>query len=166
MARTRLRERHQEHLRRKLAYLQQNQGITTTENPLFPSGSGSTNNVVAQIRKLQHQAAIKARGDEQYQITEETAKQIEVFENCKEMNLSPEPSAAQPSAPAVSSEPEAYDSGLYSPVLLTQADVEIDAVLYDAQDDWAKLEFQVSPQIFFSISAREDCYDLSPNFLS
>ncbi|CDS40172.1 Cactin protein cactus binding domain C terminal [Echinococcus multilocularis] len=147
MARTRLRERHQEHLRRKLAFLQQNQGISSASNdsnPIFPSGSGSTYNMVEQIRELQQQAVFKMQRDEGQQL-EEAKKGPEdppTLANQEEIESTPGPSTAQPEAPAVSNQPDPYDSSLYSPVLLDQSDVEIDAVLYDAQDDRAKLEYQ------------------------
>ncbi|VDK25450.1 unnamed protein product [Taenia asiatica] len=147
MARTRLRERHQEHLRRKLAFLQQNQGISSTStdsNPIFPSGSGSTCNMVERIRELQQQVAFKMQRDEVQQ-SEETRKVSEESPapaSQEEVEPTPGPSSAQPEVPTVLNQPDPYDSSLYSPVLLDQSDVEIDAVLYDAQDDRAKLEYQ------------------------
>lgn len=146
MARTRLRERHQEHLRRKLAYLQQNQGITTSsseQNPIFPSGSSANSNqlMIERIRELQQKQAATAEklysGDEEERVTDTFKEPLAPLDE-----PTPVSSTSQPEAPTVSSEPDPYDSALYSPKLLTQADVEIDAVLYDAQDDWAKLEYQ------------------------
>ncbi|KAM3179579.1 hypothetical protein ACTXT7_000314 [Hymenolepis weldensis] len=139
MARTRLRERHQEHLRRKLAYLQQNQGITTSssseKNPMFPSAANTNQLMVERIRELQQKRAVEKGYPEEEE--EEGA-----FKEPPPPTTEEEPGPSISCTQAISSEPDPYDSALYSPKLLTHADVEIDAVLYDAQDDWAKLEYQ------------------------
>ncbi|VUZ48558.1 unnamed protein product [Hymenolepis diminuta] len=139
MARTRLRERHQEHLRRKLAYLQQNQGITTSsneKNPIFPSAANTNQLMVERIRELQQKRAVE-KG-----YPEEEEEEESDFKEPPPPTTEEEPGPSTSCTQAISNEPDPYDSALYSPKLLTHADVEIDAVLYDAQDDWAKLEYQ------------------------
>ncbi|KAL7062389.1 hypothetical protein AAHC03_0566 [Spirometra sp. Aus1] len=154
MARTRLRERHQENLRRKLAYLQQVQGITS--EPIFPSGSysggggGDSNSTADQMveRILELESTVREKAEQQMS----DAKAVDEDDsNMFKRPTEPEPSVSSSSAvegsAAPSAEPEVivadpYDSALYSPKLLEQADIEIDAVIYDAHDDVAKLEYQ------------------------
>ncbi|VDN97525.1 unnamed protein product [Rodentolepis nana] len=136
MARTRLRERHQEHLRRKLAYLQQNQGIASSSSdktPIFPSAANTNQLMVERIKELQQKRAAEKGFPE---------GEVDTFKEPLPPTTEEEPGPSTSCSQPISSEPDSYDSVLYSPKLLTPADVEIDAVLYDAQDDWAKLEFQ------------------------
>ncbi len=147
MARTRLRER-QAHLRRKLAFLQQMQGIshasTSDARPVFPSAAAATNadSMAEQILELQQQAAADKRKQEAVEESEEEPDVKNEDEDVEECAEEAEPMDLQ--IVPMSAEPDPYDSGMYSPVLLQQTEVEIDAVLYDAEDDLAKLEYQVS----------------------
>lgn len=100
--------------------------------------------MVERIRELQQQAAFKMQRDEVQQPEEPSALANQ------EVESTPGPSTAQPEVLAVLNQPDPYDSSLYSPVLLDQSDVEIDAVLYDAQDDRAKLEYQVCRSTYWS----------------
>ena len=154
MARTRLRERHQEHLRRKLTYLKQNQGITSSDRePMFPSGSNPTNSIVERIQELRQKTSERMMGDELMESSEMEEKPHSAEKKSSSTALAETPTNA-------SGEPDPYDSSLYSPVLLTQADVEIDAVLYDANDDWAKLEYQVCFRSVVSIIFIFEIYKL------
>lgn len=122
MARTRLRERHQEVLRQKLFKLKQEQGIES--DPLFPAG-------------------VYKEDTEQ--------EQEEVKQEPPESDEEPEPQAG-PSGEADSGEAVIteedledqayidYEAGSYSPKLLRTADLDIDAVIYDPVDDMKKLE--------------------------
>lgn len=143
MARTRLRERHQAHLRRKLAFLQQMQGIHESSAsssryppsaPVFPSGADQ---MAERILELQQQQLALRKHEEETEMMKEDDDEVKEVLAAPATEEEPEPQAV------VVVEADPYDAALYSPKLMQQTEVEIDAVLYDAPDDWAKLEYQV-----------------------
>ncbi|KAG0426137.1 hypothetical protein HPB47_026741, partial [Ixodes persulcatus] len=145
MARARLRERHQENLRRKLFQLKQEQGVDSgplfpcvkKESPSRPDGegspqpgpSGSQPGEASEVKEEPSErpassAASTAEGEEE----EEESKEGEAEE------------------PAVVNDPiakseEDYRSGGYSPVLVRNEDLEPGTILIDTVDDEQRLEF-------------------------
>lgn len=147
MAKTRLRERHQEVLRRKLFKLKQEQGITS--NALFPSGTQRESTPTSG-----RGTPISGRGTPTIKKSEnETATENEEIELKTEASVMPGPSAAEVSSDvdsddAVITEEDIedqnvtdYKAGCYSPKLFSPGDIDdIDAVIYDPADDMKKLE--------------------------
>lgn len=161
MARTRLRERHQNNLRRKLALLQQMQGIGSSihDPPLFPSGVpsasasaviiDSTEAMAERILELAERRTV-AEGEEadgNVVFAKPAPPKQEKEEEKEETGLEELSITLEPDVMV----PDPYDSNLYSPKLMQQTDIEIDAVLYDAKDDQAKLEYQVAVFVNFWI---------------
>jgi ribosomal protein S19 len=136
MALTRLRERHQENLRRKLFKLKEEQGIEN-QNLLFPivkqdgdspspsptPGSGSpkpgvdcTNNQPGSSRSAPEPGTSQDPDQNEDQEEEEVAEE--------ETNRYDE-----------------YIQGSYTPKLLQPGDLDIDVIIYDPEDDMKKLEY-------------------------
>ncbi|GAB1600410.1 cactin-like [Argonauta hians] len=144
IARTRLRERHQDVLRQKLFKLKQEQGIESA--PLFP--------IMGESDGLQ-----KAVGNSVSQATSSSANpgiETIITQNKGNTNLTATVAAASVSEEdeedGASSEPvvteqdlvnqcqEDYENGGYSPKLLRLDELEFDAMVYDPADDLKKLE--------------------------
>ncbi|KAM7310075.1 hypothetical protein ISCGN_007035 [Ixodes scapularis] len=144
MARARLRERHQENLRRKLFQLKQEQGVDS--GPLFPcvkkespshldgegspqpGPSGSQPGEAAEVKeepseRPESSAASTAEGEEEEENKEGEAEEPAVVND-----------------PITKSE-EDYRSGGYSPVLVRNEDLEPGTILIDSVDDEQRLEF-------------------------
>lgn len=122
MARTRLRERHQEVLRQKLFKLKQEQGIES--DPLFPAG----------VYKEDTE-------QEQEEVKQETPGPEEDSE--PQAGTSAEDDSGEAVITEEDIEDQAYvdyEAGGYSPKLLRTTDLDIDAVIYDPVDDMKKLE--------------------------
>lgn len=117
MARQRLRERHQDELRRKLFKLKQEQGIES--GPLFPSMMNNCERSSSAPKK--HSDASNPqpgpsglhRADDEHEDEES-----ENNKHCQE-----------------------YTEGSYSPKLMPMSDLPADAILLDAEDDVKRLEF-------------------------
>ncbi|XP_048736311.1 splicing factor Cactin-like [Ostrea edulis] len=162
MARTRLRERHQENLKQKLFKLKQEQGIDS--GPLFPAGvsHGSSNNSTPDRRNSPIPSSLSRLSP----APSKSKPQSPAPSGSRENQPSPGPSTSAieteeedepepgPSTEAGEEDEEAliteedledqayidYDAGSYSPKLLRNADLEIDTVVYDPIDDMRKLE--------------------------
>lgn len=146
MAKTRLRERHQEVLRKKLFKLKQEQGIEST--PIFPSG-------------ILREGTPKSGNGTPKQTLESTPDTRELIKTEPMEATSTEQQDEEP-GPSTSSEhkdiddDEAviteedlvedqcvvdYHAGSYSPILFSPGDIDdIDAIIYDPADDIKKLE--------------------------
>ncbi|OON19879.1 hypothetical protein X801_04245 [Opisthorchis viverrini] len=140
MARTRLRDMHQENLRRKLECLRQSQGIV--QEPLFPSGTDqpkpSTSQVVRSDAQLMPPPAVdKLRGEEPDE-PEDTQPQIEDPHSAEAIRAARQ---AQLEAAAMVEE-EMYDAACYSPPRVDPTEVALDAVIYNPEDDRAKIDYQ------------------------
>ncbi|XP_076101845.1 splicing factor Cactin-like [Mytilus galloprovincialis] len=131
MARTRLRERHQEVLRQKLFKLKQEQGIESA--PLFPAGDKSDSPVIKQEKTDMPPPAVPtvSRGEEPG-TSGEQSHPAEEEEEEGEALITEDDLEEQAYVD--------YEAGCYSPKLLTQNDLEIDSVVYEVADDIKKLE--------------------------
>nr|XP_022328674.1 cactin-like [Crassostrea virginica] len=160
MARTRLRERHQENLKLKLQKLKQEQGIDS--GPLFPAAlsGGSSNNSTpdrrnspAPVRRLspapsrsKNQSPAPS-GTNENQPSPGPSTSAVVEGNEEESEAGPSADAEEEDDEALITEEDLedqayvdYDAGGYSPKLLRNADLEIDTIVYDPTDDMRKLE--------------------------
>ncbi|GAA49403.1 hypothetical protein CLF_103019 [Clonorchis sinensis] len=140
MARTRLRDMHQENLRRKLECLRQSQGIV--QEPLFPSGTDqpqpSTSQMIRSDTQLMPPPAVdKLRGEEPDE-PEDTQPQIEDPHSAEAIRAARQ---AQLEAAAMVEE-EMYDAACYSPPRVDPTEVALDAVIYNPEDDRAKIDYQ------------------------
>ncbi|KAF5398142.1 Cactin protein cactus binding domain C terminal [Paragonimus heterotremus] len=146
MARTRLRDMHQENLRRKLEYLRQSQGILP--EPLFPSGTErsqttvlaqpSTSQTVDEDTHLMPPPKLGGIPKEPPIEPEDEQPQVEdphSAEAIRAARVAQLESAAQ-------AEEEIYDPSCYSPARVDPADLELDAVVYNPEDDEAKIDYQ------------------------
>ncbi|XP_077509504.1 cactin, spliceosome C complex subunit [Amblyomma americanum] len=138
MARARLRERHQENLRRKLFQLKQEQGVES--GPLFPCvKTEPAEEVKAEPPEPQPStsAAAAAEGS-----GEEPAVKIEDEEEGGEdaAEAEEQPTEPVPEDPIAKCEEE-YRAGSYSPRLLRPEELEPGTLLIDGDDDEQRLEF-------------------------
>ncbi|KAK8767058.1 hypothetical protein V5799_006170 [Amblyomma americanum] len=138
MARARLRERHQENLRRKLFQLKQEQGVES--GPLFPCvKTEPAEEVKAEPPEPQPStsAATAAEGSR-----EEPAVKIEDEEEGGEDAAEAEEQSTEPvpEDPIAKCEEE-YRAGSYSPRLLRPEELEPGTLLIDGDDDEQRLEF-------------------------
>jgi hypothetical protein len=163
MARTRLRERHQEELRRKLFRLKQEQGIESA--PLFPIINEGSNDDHSQALpssssdedeedEESHHVGVKSKivgGLQQLQPSTSMAS----GEDEPKPGTSAEVAALSPAAANVAEEEEQliteedlvdpataeYETGGYSPRLIRPVDLPPDTIIFDAEDDLKRLEF-------------------------
>ncbi|KAL3867399.1 hypothetical protein ACJMK2_044604 [Sinanodonta woodiana] len=163
MARTRLRERHQDVLRQKLFKLKQEQGITS--EPLFPvvssgsrdyvkgTGRGIPDALPSQDRQTDSPKPASDSQEpgpsrERPQIEEEGSSGIQVKikqekVNEEEENADEDEEEGETVLTEEDLEPQEvidYKAGNYSPKLLQPEDLNIDDVVYDVEDDMKKLE--------------------------
>ncbi|KAL4237947.1 hypothetical protein ACF0H5_002657 [Mactra antiquata] len=152
MAKTRLRERHQEVLRRKLFKLKQEQGITS--NTLFPSGiqrEGTPNSGrgtpnsgrgTPTLKRLKNEKA--ANSDSEKSESEIKIENDEVPGPSTAGDDSDSDSDDEPLITEEDVEDQTvldYKAGCYSPKLFSPGDIDdMDAVIYDPADDMKKLE--------------------------
>ncbi|VDP91786.1 unnamed protein product [Echinostoma caproni] len=152
MARTRLRDMHQENLRRKLEYLRQSQGIIA--EPLFPSGS----EVISAPQPVEPLPTAQPSTSHDNSTAMPPPNKVPG----RRLDLPPEPETTEAtpevadphSAEAIRAarvaqleaasraEEEPYDPGSYSPPRVEPSDLELDAVVYEPADDVAKIEYQ------------------------
>ncbi|CAH8856422.1 unnamed protein product [Trichobilharzia szidati] len=146
MARTRLRDMHQENLRRKLECLRQAQGIVP--EPLFPSGTQSNDTKP----KVEPTTSPVPEEEDPDNLVPPTLPPIELnnegnpistnaIEDAHSVEAIRAARAAELQAAALVEE-EAYDASLYSPPRINPDDLELDAVIYNPEDDEAKIEYQ------------------------
>uniref|UniRef100_A0A224Y2L4 Splicing factor Cactin n=1 Tax=Rhipicephalus zambeziensis TaxID=60191 RepID=A0A224Y2L4_9ACAR len=130
MARARLRERHQENLRRKLFQLKQEQGVES--EPLFPC-------VKAEPEEAKTEAAIEPQPSTSAQDSGTPVKEEEQEDSADADEEQPaeEP---MPEDPLVKCEEE-YRAGGYSPRLLQPEEIEPGTLLVDGEEDEQRLEF-------------------------
>ncbi|KAL3317122.1 hypothetical protein Ciccas_004229 [Cichlidogyrus casuarinus] len=112
MARTRLRERHEENLRNKLERLREAQGILNAAEP------------ANQEKLLNHSPEAKV---------EQCEEEVPEF-------VKPGPSEEK-KLRKDRVERDEYDAALYSPLTVDPQDLELDAVVYDLEDDIEKLNY-------------------------
>ncbi|CAH8544730.1 unnamed protein product [Dicrocoelium dendriticum] len=147
MARTRLRDMHQENLKRKLEYLRQSQGIHA--EPMFPSGVSGPPTVPSisdpsnsctlseDSRLMPPPAAISKKAERDAEPPDEPP-QVEDPHSAEAIRAA---RVAQFEA-AARVEEESYDPACYSPTPVDPADLELDAVVYAPEDDVRKIEYQ------------------------
>ncbi|KAK3610182.1 hypothetical protein CHS0354_038818 [Potamilus streckersoni] len=162
MARTRLRERHQDVLRQKLFKLKQEQGITS--EPLFPvvlsgsrdnlKGSGTPDPLPSQDREMDSTQEPGPSQDRETDSSQEPGPsredsasiQVKIKQemvNEEEENSDEEEEEGETVLTEEDLEPPEvldYKAGNYSPKLLQPEDLNIDDVVYDVEDDMKKLE--------------------------
>ncbi|XP_074640523.1 splicing factor Cactin-like [Tubulanus polymorphus] len=138
MARTRLRERHQENLQRKLYKLKMEQGIQS--EPLFPivkeendDDEDDVNEETTVTETEEPQPGTSGEGNQ-------TAASSDVDDDDDEEKDDDDDEDEVEEDPSESHYVD-YELGKYSPQLLRPSSLEIDAVLYDPSDDMKKLEY-------------------------
>lgn len=150
MARTRLRDMHQDNLKRKLECLRQAQGIVS--EPLFPSAVvAKQSNDRVDLDIEQPAQSIEDENDPENFIPpplppiELNRDGNPVSNNAIEDLHSAEAikavRAAELQAAALIEE-ESYNPSIYSPPRINPDDLELDAVIYNPEDDQAKIEYQ------------------------
>ncbi|KAK2156039.1 hypothetical protein LSH36_223g02000 [Paralvinella palmiformis] len=157
IARTRLREKHQDQLRRKLFKLKQEQGIES--EPLFPivhqPGSSHTEQSGDGDDDEPSPAQPSTSKDEEKNISEE--RNVDEKRNIgEEINIDKSPIEEEQTTkdeenileePVLTEEDlnnqsyVEYDTGGYSPRLLQYNDLEPDTLVYDPDDDLRRLQF-------------------------
>lgn len=152
IARTRLRERHQEVLRQKLFKLKQEQGIESA--PLFPilgsnempsrsmsrTSSHSNDNIQDRVKR-EKSPYVEATSCDRAQDTGESVhnpREEDEMEDDEEEEENNEPVFTEEDL-ALQCQDE-YVTGNYSPRMLRVEELEIDAIVYDPVDDMKKLE--------------------------
>ncbi|XP_035233740.1 cactin-like, partial [Stegodyphus dumicola] len=158
MARARLRERHEENLRHKLYKLKKEQGVEP-QAPLFPC--------VAQVKSISEkpEACSSTQNENSCSVSPVSDQQASTFDVKSEKlqessNLTPndsscvlssddtekstrhtgEDSGKEPEHPVTQVE-EVYDSGRYSPILISFHKLEPSILITDPYDDFKRLEF-------------------------
>ncbi|XP_055956096.1 splicing factor Cactin isoform X2 [Patella vulgata] len=143
MARTRLRERHQDVLRQKLHELKREQGIEPT--PLFPvktedgennistssPGDTTTSRTIDQV-DIKQEEQPSTSGTTEAQQTEEGKDNSDDDDDSEEEIIT--------EADIEQGFIDEYEAGGYSPKLMQPSNLDIDAVVYDPVDDLKKLE--------------------------
>ncbi|XP_033749673.1 cactin-like [Pecten maximus] len=142
IARTRLRERHQDVLRQKLFKLKQEQGIES--QPLFPSATGTESSA---SRESTPRPETTMAPPEVKVKQEEIQEESEAGPSGEAADEDEEDEGENEDDEAVITEEDLeeqayvdYEAGKYSPKLLRFNDLEIDTVVYDPTDDMKKLE--------------------------
>ncbi|TNN13632.1 Cactin [Schistosoma japonicum] len=149
MARTRLRDMHQENLRRKLECLRQAQGIVS--EPLFPSAVHLQSKDLKLDAEPPPQSTVEDENDpenfmppplppielnrEGNPISNSAIEDIHSAEAIKAVR------AAELHAAALIEE-EPYNASIYTPPRINPDDLELDAVIYNPEDDEAKIKYQ------------------------
>lgn len=135
MARARLRERHQENLRRKLFQLKQEQGVES--GPLFPCvKTEPAEEAKTEPPEPQPSTSTAAESSGQLALKEEEEDEgVEDATGAEE-----QPAEPVPEDPIAKSEEE-YRVGSYSPRLLRPEELEPGTLLIDGDDDEQRLEF-------------------------
>lgn len=148
MARARLKERHQDRLRNKLAILRQQQGVEATA--LFPSvipaagSSGSSDNRVKREKEIDPDEEIpdpdeERAGPSNERHQEDSGEEEEETEILTEEDL-------------IAESQEDYLQGSYSPKLIDPKDLPFDTMIYDPEEDIDKLD-QARKQLLATGSA-------------
>lgn len=147
MARARLRERHQENLRRKLFQLKQEQGVES--GPLFPCVKADSEAKTGSEAKASSEAKADSEAKAEPEVKTEppepqpgTSAQAgsppeSEGETAGAEEQEPEPVVEDPKAKSE----EEYRAGSYSPRLLRPEELEPGTLLIDAEDDEKRLEF-------------------------
>ncbi|XP_060073611.1 splicing factor Cactin-like [Ylistrum balloti] len=134
IARTRLRERHQDVLRQKLFKLKQEQGIES--QPLFPSAMGTESSVsresTPRLETVMAPPEVKEEPEERQEESDGPSGEAEDEDEGDEAVITEEDLEEQAYVD--------YEAGKYSPRLLRFNDLEIDTIVYDPTDDMKKLE--------------------------
>ncbi|XP_064609618.1 splicing factor Cactin-like [Liolophura sinensis] len=147
MAKTRLRERHQEVLRQKLFKLKQEQGIES--NPLFPIvQEGSVSERSQSPGGIQKQAPAKEAdlrpGGSSQSPEAEPGNSNDASDpepgNSKE-NPTQEVESVLTEEDLLDQSVDEYEAGKYSPKLIRPEDLDYDTVIYETEDDLKKLAF-------------------------
>jgi len=128
MARARLRERHQENLRKKLLQLKQEQGVLQTDTPIFP------------IVKREDDGVDDVRPG----TSRDTAGHHPPHDDEDSQGSLSQDAAGPPSNEEVDPIQQAiteYNSGRYSPVLLQSSDLQPGTLLLDPTEDEERMEF-------------------------
>uniref|UniRef100_A0A023FN75 Splicing factor Cactin n=1 Tax=Amblyomma cajennense TaxID=34607 RepID=A0A023FN75_AMBCJ len=135
MARARLRERHQENLRRKLFQLKQEQGVES--GPLFPCvKTEPAEEVKAESPEPQPSTSAAAESSGEPAMKKEDEEEGEE----DAAGSDEQPAEPVPEDPIAKSEEE-YRAGSYSPRLLRPEELEPGTLLIDGDDDEQRLEF-------------------------
>jgi len=143
MARQRLRERHQEELKRKLFRLKQEQGIDSA--PLFPILQSDQS--TATTSSDSSAAAAAAAGEGTSQSTEFKVPRTagtaatEDGDEAGEMEEEEEEDEEDEESKAMQACCDEYDKGPYSPPLIPATSLPADTIIYDPEEDVKKLEF-------------------------
>lgn len=147
MARARLRERHQENLRRKLFQLKQEQGVGSA--PLFPCVKEEPSEEDEATRSPRPGTSADGAELEDKEVKEDPdsleeqqagSSTAEMADDAEENQEAQSEGAAVIDDPLVKSE-EDYRSGAYSPVLIRNEDLEPGTILVDTAEDEQRLEF-------------------------
>ncbi|CAH8548082.1 unnamed protein product [Heterobilharzia americana] len=150
MARTRLRNMHQENLRRKLECLRQAQGIVS--EPLFPSAVQSNDSKPEAVPTTSQEEEEEEEVDPDNQMAPPSLPPIvlnsegnpisnSAIEDTHSAEAVRAARVAELHAAALAEE-EVYDASLYSPPRIDPNDMELDAVIYNPEDDEAKIDYQ------------------------
>uniref|UniRef100_G3MTM4 Splicing factor Cactin n=1 Tax=Amblyomma maculatum TaxID=34609 RepID=G3MTM4_AMBMU len=136
MARARLRERHQENLRRKLFQLKQEQGVES--GPLFPCVKTEPGEEV-KMEPPEAQPSTSAAAAESNS-GPALNEQEDEGRGEDDSEAEEQPAEPVPEDPIAKSEEE-YRAGSYSPRLLRPEELEPGTLLIDSDDDEQRLEF-------------------------
>ncbi|XP_071844797.1 splicing factor Cactin-like isoform X2 [Apostichopus japonicus] len=159
MARARLKERHQDRLRNKLAILRQQQGVEAAA--LFPSvlpinsGEGPSTSASTSAESLESKnktEEIDPDEEPRDPRNERKAERNPEKEEEEEEEEDEERSAVLTEEDLIAESMEEYLQGSYSPKLTDPKDVSFDVMVYDPEEDMAKLE-QARKQLLATGSA-------------
>lgn len=146
MARARLRERHQDVLRQKLFKLKQEQGVES--EPLFPIIKEEPEEESDRVTEQRQTTTIEPDPiDDEAPSTSTAGNQPEGGEDNQDQNKDQEEEENKDEAEAVLTEEDLiqqsqaeYDSGRYSPSLLTTSDLPLDTHTITPEEDLSRLQ--------------------------
>ncbi|PIK46373.1 putative cactin isoform X1 [Apostichopus japonicus] len=158
MARARLKERHQDRLRNKLAILRQQQGVEAAA--LFPSvlpinsGEGPSTSASTSTESLESKNKTEEVDPDEEPRDPQNERKAErnPEKEEEEEEEDEERSAVLTEEDLIAESMEEYLQGSYSPKLTDPKDVSFDVMVYDPEEDMAKLE-QARKQLLATGSA-------------